>query len=215
MASYEPVIEPEKRRLTPGCKWSLIGCGGFAFLFLVGMGVLFFWVRGKYFEFTSPEPLSFPVVTYGANELKAVKDKMEAMNREEEKEFALNARELNILAASFIEKEVPEGEGERPQVHFEISGEAVRVSFSVPFVWERYVNGQVVLKPVIKDGELDVEILGGELAGKEVSPETLEKFTEEMSKNLQEDPQYQETAQKLERVKELRIEGDELIVIFK
>ena len=232
MQSPPPPLSPVYPPQGPAPRRGGLGCAAKGCLVLLVVGLLFgaavggagylAWsrVRGDY---TADHPVPVPVseateaqAAEVAARLKAFADTVNGGGRAT---LTLSAADLNAVVARD-----PRYRNLRGRVFFAVVKDTLHARVSapldgIPTFRGRWFNGEAGLDVAFEDGELTLNPVSLEVAGKPVSrqvlralstPEVRQQLNDALRDKMRKDPKFQETMRKVESI---RFKGDKLVIV--
>lgn len=199
----------EGKRKGPGCLfWGCLGVVGLFFLSVIGIGGgTYYWAKSMVATWTDDQPIELPQIAYADEEVKALKDRLDAFMKAHERgeateDIVLTADDINALVSDanlFKDVETP--------FYIEIDGDQVRGEMSVPLEevipWGmfkgRYLNGSATATAELIGGDLVIRLQSIEVNGQIPPKNIMDGITnEDLFDDNQQDPDFRRFIAKFE-----------------
>jgi hypothetical protein len=213
---YVPPL-PKSSSNVNGC---LIGCLVVAVVGALGAGIFGFtvykMVQTSLTAYTEEAPRELPALELSDEEMTAANDKLAQFRSAVEtgtgpREFSFNGEELNVMLRSSEPGQVFGDSVYLSIANGEIRGE---VSFDIgtlfPFLQGRYANGSATFTVYTAGGMLHVYMESFQVKGEEASQEFMDGMAaQNWAQEISTDPEFKAW---IEKIQEIRVEDDKLIV---
>jgi hypothetical protein len=193
-----------------------VGCLSVVILIAAGGIGGYFWAKSFLAKMTDAEPRILPTVTLSDEEIRSIVSKLDTFKKEVQEGRAkeplvLSSGDLNALIQYH-----PDWKDAAGKVHLTIQDGKVRGEVSIPLdkispiTKGRYLNGSGVFAVNLVSGRLFVFLEALEVKGKAVPESFMAQIrAKNMVENTNTDPKFSPI---LRSLKEIKIEGDRLIV---
>ncbi|QDT09058.1 hypothetical protein [Planctomycetes bacterium K23_9] len=217
MYEDQPQAAPQSTGNTRGCLFGCLVAVGLVFGAVLCTGIGGYWFFTSQVEkYTADAPLDLPQVEYAPEELSALQDRLKSFETAVEggeissQEMELSADDINALIAN---EKTLKGKVFVRIADGQVTGDVSVPADMVPGGSERYFNGSATLDASMESGVLIVTLVDAEVNGEKLPQKFIDAMAQEnLAKEMYKNP---ENAKTMRRFKDIRIEGDKVILTLK